>query len=105
MMARGFAGGAGIMPGYRPGTGMMDGLGRGFSTGRANRGFGMLGGIFPGIGILGLGSRFLMPLAFLALIVLVVYLLMRRPQRAQVVQTAVTNPPASPNPPAETNQV
>ena len=105
MMARGFAGGAGVMPGYRPGTGMMDGLGRGFSTGRANRGFGMLGGIFPGIGILGLGSRFLMPLAFLALIVMVVYLLMRRPQRVQVVQTAATNPPASPNPPAETNQV
>jgi hypothetical protein len=105
MMARGFAAPNGMMPGYRPGTGMMSGLGRGLGTGRVNRGFSMLGGFFPGIGLLGLGARFLIPLAFLALIVLVVILLMRRPQPVVVAPAAPANPPATTNPPAETNQV
>ena len=105
MMARGFAVPNGVMPGNQPGLGMMGRLGRGFSTGRATRGLGMMGGIFPGFGLLGLGSRFLIPLAFLALIVLVVVLWMRGPQPVQMVPAAPPNPPAAPNPPAETNQV
>lgn len=104
MMARGF-GGTAVLPGNRPGFGMMGGLGRGFGMGRVNRGFGVLGGVFPGIGLLGLGSRFLIPLAFVALIVLVVILLMRRPQPTAVAPAAPMNPPAETNPPSETSQV
>ena len=105
MMARGFTVPNGVMPGFQPGAGMMGRLGRGFATGRVNRGFGMLGGFFPGLGLLGLGSRFLMPLAFVTLIVLVIVLLMRRPQQVVVAPAAAANPPATNNPPAETNQV
>ena len=105
MMARGFAAPNGMMPGVQPGTGMMGRLGRGFATGRANRGFGMMGGFFPGTSLLGLGSRFLIPLAFLALIILVVVLLVRRPQPVVMAPAAPANPPAATNPPSESTQV
>jgi hypothetical protein len=92
-MMRGL-GGNGVLPGYRPGAGMMGGLGRGFGMmGGSGRGF-MAGGFFPGFGLLGLGSHFLVPLAFLALIVLVVVLLVRRPQAVAVVPATTANPPA-----------
>ena len=83
-MMRSFGNGYGTVPGYRPGFGMPYGF---------NRGLGRVGGFFPGLGLFGLGFRFLVPLAFLALIVLVVILLVRRPQPAAVVAPAATNPP------------
>lgn len=87
MMGRG--GGYGMMPGYRPGFGMM---------GRFGRGFGLFGGFLPGLGWLAIGWRFFMPLALLALIVLVVILLVRKRQPATVAPTTA-------NPPVETKQV
>ncbi|MDE3088602.1 MAG: hypothetical protein KGJ80_04370 [Chloroflexota bacterium] len=95
-MMRGF-GGNGVVPGFRPGTGMMDRFGRG--NGMMNgygRGFGSLG-FFPGLGLLGIGFRFLAPLAFLALIVLVVILLVRKSKPAAVA-------PVTAAPPTETKQ-
>lgn len=97
-MMRAF-GGNGALPGLRPGTGMMGGFGRSYGMmGGYGRGF-MAGGFLPGFGLLGLGSRFLMPLAFLALIILVVVLLVRKPQPVAVV------PATTANPPTETKQV
>ncbi len=83
-MLRGFSNGYGAAPGNRPGFGMMYGF---------DRGFGRVGGFLPGFGLFGLGFRLLIPLAFLALIVLVVILLVRKPQPAPIVAPAATNSP------------
>jgi hypothetical protein len=66
---------------------MMDGFGRGFDVTR---------GFLPGFGALGLGFRFLLPLAVVALIVLVVFLLVRRPKPVAAVVPVATNPPVEP---------
>ena len=67
----------------RGGYGMMDGFGRGFGTTR---------GFLPGFGALGFGFRFLAPLAFLGLIVLVVILLMRKPAAPAVAPVTAAAP-------------
>jgi len=97
-MMRGWNGVYGMMPGYRPGTGMMRGYGRGYGMmGGFGHGLGAFG-FFPSFGLLGVGAGFLVPLAFLALIVLVVYLLVRKPAPAAAA-------PVTAGLPAETKQV
>lgn len=92
-LAASYAYGPGAMLRGQGGFGMMGGYGRGF-----DRGFSPMGGFLPGFGSLGIGLRFLTPLAFLALIALVVILLVRKPKPAGVAPVTTT-------PPAETKQV